>query len=244
MALRRAWVAGPLVPGERVTVTGPRAHHLGRVLRMGPGDPCRVFDGTGAELDACIERVDRHGVGLLLGEAVTPLPESPLRVTLALGVSRGERTETAIQKAVELGVSRVAPVLGERSTVRLDGERARQRQRRWEEVARNACEQCGRSRVPPVDPPRPLQAWLQGGPAGLGLCLLPGAERRIGDLDWSGEEVTLLTGPEGGLSEAEARAAAAAGYLGVGLGPRVLRAETAPLAALALLQGRWGDLGG
>jgi 16S rRNA (uracil1498-N3)-methyltransferase len=152
--------------------------------------------------------------------------------------------DTAIQKAVELGVAAVVPLTTAYTTVRLDRERAHQRHRHWQEVVVSACEQCGRGRLPPVAPPEPLEDWLRRPREGLRLCLDPEAGERVRDLAWDGAPVTLLVGPEGGLAPAERTAAGAAGYRGLSLGPRVLRTETAPLAALAVLQARWGDLGG
>lgn len=242
--MKRVYLEGPLGPGSRVVASTARAHYLGRVLRMAPGEALRVFDGRGAEFDATIHQVSRHQVLLNIGAAVAAVPESPLRVTLALGVSRGERMDTAIQKAVELGVARIAPVFTSRSTVRLEGARADHRREHWREVVVSACEQCGRSLVPAVEPPRSLGAWLEAAEPGLKLCLAPDGGRQVRDLSWTGQPVTLLVGPEGGLAPAELAATIAAGYQRLVLGPRVLRTETAPLAALAVLQARWGDLGG
>jgi 16S rRNA (uracil1498-N3)-methyltransferase len=219
-----------------------QAHHVAHVLRLAAGDPLTVFDGRGSEYPAVIERVGRRGVTLRVGEAVTIDRESPIAVTLAQGISSGERMDYTIQKAVELGAHAIEPLAVERSVVRLSGERAARRVAHWHAIAVAACEQCGRNRVPEVRPIAGFTAWLAAVPAAdLRMTLSPTASSTLRELERPRGRVVLLVGPEGGLSPREQADAAAAGFRAVRLGPRVLRTETAALAALAAMQTLWGD---
>ena len=217
------------------------AHHLIHVLRARPGDAVVLFDGRGHEYDARIERIDKAGVTLRVGDARAVARESPLHVTLAQGISSGERMDYTVQKAVELGVAAIQPLATERSVVRLDSARAAKRVAHWQAVVASACEQCGRNHVPHVAPVMALGAWLAAAPAGVRLTLSPDASKTLRDLTRPDAPVTLLVGPEGGLSARERVDAAAAGFAATRLGPRVLRTETAALAALAAMQTLWGD---
>lgn len=233
----------PLEAGGRCLVRGEAAHHLGRVLRLGLGDALQVFDGEGGEYSGRIEAMRKGEAQVALGERRESRAESPLKLTLAQGVSRGERMDWVVQKAVELGVTRIVPVLTERSVVRLDAEQARSKQRHWHGVAVAACEQSGRSRLPHIDTPQPLSACFAALEDGA-LRVLPSPQAGAGlaALPSSAGEVWVLIGPEGGLAQGEARAALERGFLPLRLGPRVLRTETAAVVALALLQQRFGDL--
>ncbi len=238
----------PLHSGAELDLDEGAARHARSVLRLRPGAAVVVFDGRGNAFAAELLDADRHRARVHLGEALHDDPEPPLAVTLALGVSRGERMDLAVQKAVELGAARIAPVLTERTVVRLAGERAARRRVHWLGVATSACEQCGRNRVPEVLAPQPLAQWLEqaaGGPAdALRLLPDPRADAGLAALrDAAPASVTLLIGPEGGLSEAEHALAARHGFRGVRLGPRILRTETAVIAALAAVMTLWGDLG-
>lgn len=244
MRLIRVHVPGPLEAGGRCAVQGEAANHIVRVLRLGVGARLGVFDGTGAEYSGRIEVVRKGEVLVALGERREGATESPLRLTLAQGVSRGERMDWVVQKAVELGVARIVPVLTERSVVRLDAPRARNKRRHWQGIAVAACEQSGRSRVPEVAAPLAFGAFLDALPGG-GLRVMPspqGADR-LGAPTPGAREALVLIGPEGGLAEGEMRAACARGFEPVRFGPRVLRTETAAVVALAVLQYRFGDLG-
>ncbi len=241
--LIRVHVPGPLVPRGRCTVQGEAAGHLVRVLRLAVGAELAVFDGTGGEFAGRIEAVRKGEVLVALGERHERASESPLRLTLAQAVARGERMDWVVQKAVELGVSAIVPVLSERSVVRLDVAQARHKQRHWQRIAVAACEQSGRNHVPEVSEPLALAAWLAALPAGgVRLLLSPQGAVGLASLPNATSEVLVLIGPEGGLTEAEVRAARARGFESVRLGPRVLRTETAAVVALALLQQRFGDL--
>ena len=242
MRLTRVYVPGPLEAGGACALRGEPAHHVVRVLRLGVGARVDVFDGQGAEYVGRIEAVRKGEVMLMLGARRDGSAESPLRLTLAQGVSRGERMDWVVQKATELGVSRVVPVLSERSVVRLDPRQALSKQRHWQRIAVSACEQSGRDRIPEVALPLPMAGFLHGLPqVGARLLLSPAGSVALAGLD-SVSAAIVLIGPEGGLTEGEQRAALAQGFVALSLGPRVLRTETAAVAALALLQHRFGDL--
>jgi len=220
-----------------------QAHHVVHVLRLGAGDALILFDGRGVEYDARIERVSKTSVSITIGERRAVDRESPLEVTLAQGISSGERMDYTIQKVVELGVGAIQPLATERSIVRLSAERAEKRLAHWRAVAIAACEQCGRNRVPPVLPVTAIGSWLAGqrDSTALRLTLSPQADVALKALAPPDRPVVLLAGPEGGLAPREQDDARAAGFAAVRLGPRVLRTETAAVAALAAMQVLWGD---
>lgn len=228
-------------PGARLTLPEPSAHHAARVLRLVPGDPVHVFSGDGSEWAARIAAVSKSGVTVLVSERFERDVEASLTVTLAQGISARERMDFTLQKAVELGVAQIQPLETQRSVVRLKEERASRRVEHWQNLVIAACEQCGRNRVPAIQPPERLADWLPQA-TGLGLVLGPGAAQPLAALGERPGALSLLIGPEGGLAEGEIAAAQASGFIAVSLGPRVLRTETAPLAALAICQARWGDL--
>jgi 16S rRNA (uracil1498-N3)-methyltransferase len=218
------------------------AHHGANVLRLKAGDSIVLFDGTGGEWFAELKEIGRKGATALLRERRERNCESPLNVILAQGISAGEKMDYTIQKAVELGVSAIQPLATRRAKVQLSGERAEKRVQHWQEVVHAACEQSGRNRVPRVGPILALDNWL-GGLSGseLRLTLSPAAEPGLAQLPKPGRDVILLVGPEGGLDEEELGRAELRGFRGVRLGPRVLRTETAALAALSAMQTLWGD---
>ncbi|MBW4053480.1 MAG: 16S rRNA (uracil(1498)-N(3))-methyltransferase [Proteobacteria bacterium] len=243
MRLTRIHVPGPLAAGGRRTLEGDAANHISRVLRLRPGDPLTLFDGGGAEHPARIEEFRKSAVIVTVGDRCAPLRESPLRLTLAQGISRGERMDWVVQKATELGVSRIIPVQTERTVVKLDSQQPARKLRHWQAIAIAACEQSGRNLIPDIAAPLALLDFLRDTDANATRLLLsPTAALRINELPAPAGQVIVLIGPEGGLSEPEQRAALAAGFVAVRLGPRVLRTETAAVAALTLLQHRFGDL--
>lgn len=219
------------------------AAHVARVLRLTPGDELVLFDGAGREAVAQITAVHGTTVHVEAATAAAVDRESPLQLTLVQGVSRGERMDLVMQKATELGVTRLVPVLTERSVVKLDAAQAAKRLQHWQGVVAAACEQSGRTWLPEVAAPQPLLKWLAQPPAAgeARFLLHPGANTRTRDLP-ALRAATLLIGPEGGLSPNEREAALLAGFQDLSLGPRVLRTETAALAALAALQAVAGDL--
>ncbi|MGQ0592029.1 MAG: 16S rRNA (uracil(1498)-N(3))-methyltransferase [Gammaproteobacteria bacterium] len=243
MRVPRIFVPERLVEGTGIDLRGEPAAHLGRVLRLGPGADVTLFDGEGGEWRATIEIVDRERVSVRVGGHRPADRESPLDLTLAQGISRGERMDYTLQKAAELGVSRIVPIATRRSVVRLSAERGEHRAGHWARVVQAACEQCGRTRLPRLLPVATMDEWLSAVVPGLKLLLV----RREGACRLSelapDPSITLLIGPEGGFAEEEASAAERAGYRALRLGPRVLRTETAAVAALSALQTLWGDLG-
>jgi 16S rRNA (uracil1498-N3)-methyltransferase len=240
----RIHVDQPLAAGSELDLPTQAAEHVARVLRMAPGDPLVLFNGDGCDYQAAILAVGKREVAVRVEQARAVANESPLRLVLAQGVARGEKMDLIVQKATELGVARIVPLLTERSEVKLDAARAEKRLAHWRAVAASACEQSGRARVPALEPTQPLQAWLDGlaGDGALRLALLPEATRQAGALRFSEAGGLLVVGPEGGLGERDVAALDAAGFDGLRLGPRILRTETAGLAALAALQALHGDL--
>jgi 16S rRNA (uracil1498-N3)-methyltransferase len=230
--------------GRDVRLSEAASHHLGRVLRVSPGDPVVVFNGQGGEYRGSVRSVERTAVRVRCDAFDSVERESNLQLGLAQIVSAGEKMDFCVQKAVELGVAWIQPLTGRRGKVRLEAERAERRVAHWQRIAIAACEQCGRNRIPAVRPLLGLFSWLgQGfGPAQRLLLLDPGANRALSALDRPGGEVTLLAGGESGFAPEEVEAATASGFLPLSLGPRTLRTETAGLAALAAMQALWGDL--
>jgi 16S rRNA (uracil1498-N3)-methyltransferase len=215
-----------------------------RVLRLRMGDDLVLFNGDGGEFVASIREMSRSAVRVRVGARRECPVESPLKIELIQGVSRGERMDIVVQKATELGVSRITPVITAHSVVRLEGDKKEKRAAHWTKIAQSACEQCGRGVVPPVDAPQTFSSWIAGLGAGPGgrIVLHPGAKSALPALPPLSERVLLLIGPEGGLSDAEVGQAGAAGFTPCALGPRILRTETAAIAAIAILQSRDGDL--
>ncbi len=243
MRLTRVYVDAPLAAGERVILEGNAASHVSRVLRLRVGEALTLFNGAGGEYAASIDAARGGRLTVAVGEPRAVDRESPLTLTLAQGVSRGERMDLVVQKATELGVSGIVPLFTERSVVRLGAQQAERKLNHWRAIAIAACEQSGRNRLPKVAPPLSLADLLRSGADREGgrLLLSPGATSRLDALPHPATSVTVLIGPEGGLTDAEQEAAVAAGFLPVRLGPRVLRTETAAIAALALLQREFGD---
>lgn len=242
MRIPRFYCPPPLALGGRVTLPPDAAHHAVRVLRMSAGDALQLFDGAGGEFRARVERIDKHSLVAVIERTVDNERESPLHITLAQGISSGDRMDYTLQKAVELGVSGIRPLQTERSVVKLAGERAVRRIQHWQSVVISACEQCGRNVVPEVHAVNGFADWLADEKErARRIVLVPDAEQRLADLPRPDEKIVLLAGPEGGLTENELRTAQLRGFTPVRLGPRILRTETAALAALSAMQTLWGD---
>lgn len=244
MRVTRVHVDRPLATGARLELPADAAGHLVRVLRLRPGDGFVLFNGDGRDFAATVLEADRRGARVEVGEARMVGLESPLRLVLLQGIARGEKMDLILQKATELGVEAVRPLFSERSEVKLDGARADKRLDHWRSVVASACGQSGRARVPEVAAPAALAAVLESLPAGgLRLLLDPEGSLVLPALEpVSGEPVFLAIGPEGGWSPRDRDGLHAAGFEGVRLGPRILRTETAGLAAIAALQALHGDL--
>jgi 16S rRNA (uracil1498-N3)-methyltransferase len=232
-------------PGAHVELPEHTAHHAREVLRLRAGAAVRVFDGAGAEFEAVLDEVSRRTVSARLRHPVAPRPESPLRLVLAVSPLKGDRMEVVVQKATELGVAEIWPVVTFRTDAAARPALHGSRGERWERVASGAAEQCGRAVVPHVPPTTTLE----------GLLARPFDGARVALLETSGHPalaslpvdasapLLLLVGPAGGFEAAEAEALDAAGFAAASLGPRILRAETAAVAAVVIAQATWGDLG-
>jgi len=237
MRISRFFIDAPLSLGQQ-DLPETAAHYISRVLRLTTGAAVQLFDGSGHEYRGELVEVGKKRVTVDLHNRLPGLPESNLRIHLGQGLSRGERMDWAIQKATELGAAEITPVISERCEVRLNEERADKRLAHWRQIAISACEQCGRSIVPIIHPPTPLNEWLAV-EAALKLVLHPVAE----PLTAHQRPATLavLIGPEGGLNDTEVAQARSAGFQPARLGPRILRTETAPVVALSVAQQLWGD---
>lgn len=246
MSTPRIYLPGALVPDALVTLSTDAAHHVARVLRLPVGAAVCLFNGKGGEYQAVLHSINKSQVHAQILKYCPREPESPLKVTLAQGIPRGERMDYTLQKAAELGIAHITPLFSERCEVRLHGERLDKRIHHWQRILISACEQCGRTRIPRVSAPTTLQDWLPTSSlsrASLHLVLDPHAPRSLAHCTHPDDNnITILIGPEGGLSDTEITAAEDAGFMRIRVGPRILRTETAGLAMLAALQSMWGDL--
>src|SRR5882672_1587032 len=239
-AAPRLFTPVDLVLGAEIRLPDRAAHHLA-VLRMRSGDAVTLFNGRGGEFSAELLRVAADEMLARVLSKDDSERESPLFIALAQCVSGGDRMDTALQKSTELGVSKIVPIASERSVVRLSSDRAEKRVAHWRNVVIAACEQCGRNRVPEVASITDIEVFLAGTSGdGLKLLLAPDADQTLKQLPQP-QSVVLLVGPEGGLTAPERAQAARVGFIPVRFGPRVLRTETAPLAAIAAIQTLWGD---
>lgn len=239
----RIHVELPLTVGTELPLPAQAAEHVVRVLRLTSGDALTIFNGDGLDYSSVILSTSKSATNVRVGAALQVNNESPLALTLAQGVARGEKMDLIVQKATELGVVRIVPLLTERSEVRLDAARAQKRLMHWRAVAISACEQSGRARVPEIVAALSLESWLTqlSTNNGLRLALLPDAHQTARALHFASPAGLLVVGPEGGLGERDLRALRAADFGGLHLGPRILRTETAGLVALAALQAIHGD---
>lgn len=243
MRVTRIYHPGPLTAHARVELSEASSRHLARVLRIAGGDPVAVFDGRGAEYPGRVTDTGRQ-LTVELGEIVVSDKQSPLALTLIQGIARGDHMDLAIQKATELGITAIVPVI----TARTQGTRSRaqleRRMRHWQGIIISACEQSGRNTLPLLESPRTLADSIAGTPwsSDLRLVLSPDGELSARDLPRPEEGIELLIGPEGGLTQDELDLAVTSGFRRLRLGPRVLRTETAAISAIAILQASWGDL--
>ena len=242
MPIPRFYLPAPLAVGATVALDATAFHHAVRALRLKLGAALHLFNGQGGAFAATLIEIGKREAWARVMADVPGEVESPLPVVLAQGIARGDKMDYTLQKAVELGASAIQPLFTERSGVDLTGERRLRKVQHWRGIVIGACEQCGRNRLPEVREPLSLTDWL-GQPAAPGWRLLldPAAGRGLRGLAPLAGAVLLLIGPEGGLSPAEITQARAAGFTGIRLGPRILRTETAGVAALAALQALWGD---
>lgn len=243
MRIIRSHVTLPLAVGQRLPLPEDCSTHLLRVLRLAPGDTFTLFNGDGHDYAARLLTAAKRGAEAEILGRQAVARESPLRITLAQGLARGEKMDLVLQKATELGVCAFAPVLTERTEVKLDAERAGKRLAHWQGVLAAACEQSGRARLPRLAEPVSLATYAAGETAPIRLALDPKGELSLPAVaPEPGQSIALVVGPEGGLSERDLATLRAAGFRGLRLGPRILRTETAGLAAVASLQALYGDL--
>jgi 16S rRNA (uracil1498-N3)-methyltransferase len=242
MRTPRIFTPGPLAADRDFQLTRSAANHVARVLRARPGDVVDLFDGEGNEFRGRIVDIKGTAVVVRLDTAVANASEPALRITLVQGISRGERMDWVVQKATELGVASIVPVITARSVVKLDRDQAEKKHEHWRSIAIGACEQCGRSRLPEIATSISLTQHLRlAGSGSMRVVLDPEATKSLTSLE-TVTTIELLIGPEGGLDDEELAAAKKAGFVSATLGPRILRTETAAVAALAILQSKWGDL--
>jgi 16S rRNA (uracil1498-N3)-methyltransferase len=243
MGLTRVFTESTLKCNENVELPETASHHINKVLRMKPGQKIHVFNGRGGYYEAEISAVGKRAVTVIPLQYVSEERESNLKITLVQGISRGQRMDYTIQKAVELGVMQIVPLVTEFSNVNLEENRVQNRLRHWRSIIINSCEQCRRTRIPEIITPVLYSDWIYRDPHPVKIILVPGFERNMKALNPADPVLSLLSGPEGGLSKAEISNAIGAGYQAVGLGPRILRTETAAITALSAAQVLWGDMG-
>ncbi len=244
MALTRLFIRSELQSGQSLALDSEQAHYLGRALRLRPGDSLTIFSAQSGEFTATLTSMGKSEAEIAVSSAVATATESLLKVHLVQGVSRGERMDLVVQKATELGVKRISPVLTEYGVVKLEGGRANKRREHWQKIAESACEQSGRTRPPLIDEPLPLKTWFgsKTSETDVDLILKLNADTSMASLKAPTTKVCLLIGPEGGFSENEYEDAEVSGFKAVSLGPRVLRTETAAIAAITVAESLWGDL--
>lgn len=240
MRVSRLYTSLPLNQGQTIELDDDGAHYLRSVLRLKVGDAIVLFNGDGGEFQCRVDDVSRKFVRIALEKKQERSVESPLHVTLGLGISRGDRMDLSVQKAVELGVNQITPLLTERCVVQFKGETKPQRWLHWQKIIEHATEQSGRTMLPLLSAIEPLNHWIDH-QHGMKVFLDPYAQTSLAQLQPVDMKVTLLTGPEGGFSGQERELAQAAGFIPVRLGQRILRTETASLTALAAVQMLWGD---
>jgi len=244
MRVTRLYTPLELVEHQSVTITGQAAHHVIHVLRLGTGSAVQLFDGRGTEHCATIMATDRSTITLRVAAAITGTAEPELRITLLQGVARHDHMDIMLQKAVELGVTAIQPLWMQRSQHHLKGSRLEKRVRHWRGIIINACEQCGRATLPDLLPAATFTRRLESlHTDGTCLMLDPGSDTRLNDIRPADNNIYILVGPEGGLTSDELQLAGNTGFTGIRLGPRVLRTETAAMAAITCVQMQWGDLG-
>jgi 16S rRNA (uracil1498-N3)-methyltransferase len=243
MRISRLYVPVILAQGKKIKLDNDSAHYVRTVLRLKKDNEIILFNGTGGEYLGTVVEVSRNRLLIAVGQWIERSVESPLMITLGLGISRGDRMDNSVQKAVELGVNKITPLLTERCVVQFKGEKKPQRVLHWQKIIEHATEQSGRTTLPELLEIDQLHLWVDRQER-LKVFLDPYAETSLAELKPESMQVTLLTGPEGGFTDQERELAKAAGFIPVQLGRRILRTETASLAALSAVQMLWGDFGG
>mgnify|MGYP006281893499 FL=1 len=240
MRVSRLYVAQPLNVGEQLSLNEDASHYVRTVLRLKQDQAIILFNGQGGDFAGHFTEVSRKTVRVQINEKLPRDVESPLRISLGMGISRGDRMDWAVQKAVELGVHSITPLMTERCVIKFDTEKKQQRRQHWQHIVQHAAEQSGRSVLPALQEVVHIHDWVRT-QQGLKVFLDPYAEQTLADIQPDAMHLTLLSGPEGGFSDQERQLAKAAGFIPVRMGARILRTETAVLAALAAAQSLWGD---
>lgn len=242
MTKPRCYLPQPLKPGQSIELPPDIAHHLSNVLRLRVAQTLILFNGQGGEYPAHVTLVEKKRMHVLVDAYMDKNRESPLSITLAQGIARGQKMDYTIQKGVELGIRRIVPILNGRSNIRLTEDRERKKHEHWQKIIIAACEQCGRNSLPVLDSPITCRQWVEMDTNPVKMILDPQADQGIAEISMDANALTVLIGSEGGLDADEIARAEACGYIRVSLGRRVLRTETAAVAALVVCQNLWGDL--
>lgn len=242
MRIPRIYTTQSLQAGETLELEAGPSHHLIKVLRMSEGRELIVFNGNGKEFPALIKAASKKVATIYIQDEISVSRQSPLEIELAIGLSKGDRFEWVLQKATELGITRITPLITERTEIKLNGERLEKKISSWESIIISACEQCQRNLLPSLSPPVSFVDYLSACTAEQKFILHHRTDKGLSEIS-KPQSVSLIIGPEGGLSETEIESALHRGCSPLALGPRVMRTETAPLAALSIMQYLWGDLG-
>jgi len=240
MRVSRLYVAQALTTGEQLVLDEDASHYVRTVLRLKQDQSIVLFNGQGSDFACHFTEVSRKTVRVLINQELPRDVESPLQITLGMGISRGDRMDWAVQKAVELGVHALTPLMTERCVIKFDADKKQQRRQHWQHIVQHAAEQSGRAVLPVLHDVAHIHDWVDT-QQGLKVFLDPYAEQTLADIQPDAMHLTLLSGPEGGFTEQERERAKAAGFVPVKMGARILRTETAVLAALAAAQSLWGD---
>jgi 16S rRNA (uracil1498-N3)-methyltransferase len=242
MRVPRLFIDMPLTTGEVINLPRDKAHHISHVLRMRIGDAIKLINDSGDEYQSKIIEISKKSAQIEIGESIQITNESPLIINLCLAVARGQHMDFSIQKAVELGVKNIIPVISEFSNVKIQDDRVSNKLAHWQNIIISATEQCGRSYLTQIQKPVPLAEWLSVEASKIRLILHPESQQPMPNINLSDDELTLMIGPEGGFSDAEVEHAQENGCEPISLGPRILRTETAVVCAVSNAQQLWGDL--
>lgn len=242
MRLTRIYQPGEFIPGQIISLSASASQHVGRVLRMEIGEPLIIFNGLNIEYAAKITTINKREVYVVIEESQYLSRESNLKITLAQGISKGDKMDFVIQKAVELGVTDIIPILSERCVVNLNQERLSKKHRQWQDQIISACEQCGRNFIPKVSEPCKINRFLETSSTNNKFVLSPFAQKSWHDYQNIEQNITILIGPEGGLSQEELLLSEAFNFKPISLGPRILRTETAAITTISIIQNLFGDI--
>ncbi len=242
MRIPRLFIDMPLASGETVLLPRDKAHYISNVLRMRAADPIKLFNNLGYEYEARVVDITKKAAQIKVLKSIQIDNESPLKITLCLAIARGQHMDFSIQKAVELGVYNIVPVISEFSNVKLEDSRVQNKLTHWQNIIISAAEQCGRNRLTQLQKPLPFTEWLQLDTSMKRLILHPASQQSLSDIGLQENELSLIIGPEGGFSDHELKSSEEKGCIPISMGPRILRTETAVVAAVSNAQQLWGDL--